>query len=44
MVEFKVEFVNDPISLVQTEESHFGDLYLVASNPIIWEQHPESDS
>ena len=43
MIDFKVEFLNGPISLVQTEKSHFDELYLVANNPIIWEQHPEND-
>ena len=43
MIGFKVDLVNGPISLIQTKESHFDELYSAASNPIIWKQHPESD-
>ena len=27
--------------LVQLEQSHYEELYTVASNPIVWEQHQE---
>ena len=30
-------------SLVPLDQSHYGELYAVASNPIIWEQHPEKN-
>jgi RimJ/RimL family protein N-acetyltransferase len=43
MINFKVELGNDLISLIQTETQHFGALYVIASNPVIWEQHPEYD-
>jgi RimJ/RimL family protein N-acetyltransferase len=43
MIDFKVNFENDSIALIQTEIFHFEKLYLIASNPIIWEQHPEND-
>ena len=43
MINFKVEFSSSLISLIQTKISHFDELYLIASNPIIWEQHPDSD-
>ena len=40
---FKSNFENDSISLLQIKKESFEELYLVASNPVIWEQHPESD-
>mgnify|MGYP006084365665 FL=1 len=40
---FKSNFENDSISLFQIKKEYFEELYLVASNPVIWEQHPESD-
>ena len=43
MIDFEVDLVTSSISLIQTKTSHFDELYLVASNPIIWAQHPESD-
>ena len=43
MMNFKSNFENNLISLFQTREKDFEKLYLVASNPIIWEQHPEND-
>ena len=30
-------------SLVQSEQSHYEELYTVASNPIVWEQHQEKN-
>jgi RimJ/RimL family protein N-acetyltransferase len=30
-------------SLIPLDQSHYGELYAVASNPIIWEQHPEKN-
>jgi RimJ/RimL family protein N-acetyltransferase len=30
-------------SLVQLEQSHYEELYTVASNPIVWEQHQEKN-
>jgi len=43
MIDFKVDLGNGSISLIQTKISHLEELYLIASNPIIWEQHPEND-
>ena len=30
-------------SLIPLDQSHYDELYAVASNPIIWEQHPEKN-
>ena len=30
-------------SLVPLDQSHYEQLYVVASNPIVWEQHPENN-
>ena len=43
MIDFKLNLETESFSLIQTEDSHFEELYLVAGNPIIWEQHPEKD-
>ena len=43
MIDFKVDLGSGSISLIQTKISHLEELYLIASNPIIWEQHPEND-
>ena len=43
MMNFKSNFENEIISLYQIKEEYFEELYSVASNPIIWEQHPEND-
>ena len=43
MIDFKLKLETESFSLIQTKDSHFDELYLVASNPIIWEQHPEND-
>ena len=32
---------DDTIKLLQTEESHFGEMYEVAKDPLLWEQHNE---
>ena len=34
---------DDLVRLVPLTESHFEDLFLVASDPLIWEQHPTRD-
>jgi hypothetical protein len=36
---FKSHFEDSSISLFQTKKENFEELYLVASDPIIWEQH-----
>ena len=40
---FRVELETENFSLAQTTPSHFDGLYVVASNPMVWEQHPEQD-
>ena len=40
---FKSHFEDVSISLLQIKKENFEGLYLVASDPIIWEQHPEND-
>lgn len=34
---------NDLIRLIPLQEHHFEELYTVASDPLIWEQHPIKD-
>jgi len=34
---------NDLVCLEPLEQRHFDELYLVASDPLIWEQHPNPD-
>jgi len=34
---------NDIVKLIPLEENHFEVLYQVASDPLIWEQHPKKD-
>lgn len=34
---------NDLVKLIPLEESHFEALYAVASDPLVWEQHPNKD-
>lgn len=34
---------NDSIKLVPLQENHFEELYKVASDPLIWEQHPNKN-
>ena len=40
---FKSEFENNYLRLFQAQNSDFEKLYLVAKDPGVWEQHPESD-
>lgn len=38
------DFLEDEIvKLIPLEENHFEELYKVASDPLIWEQHPAKD-
>ena len=39
MIDFKINLENNFVSLVQTQEEHFEELYKVGNNPDIWEQH-----
>jgi RimJ/RimL family protein N-acetyltransferase len=34
---------NDAVSLEPLQQGHFEELYAVASDPLIWEQHPNPD-
>ena len=43
MIDFKINLENNLVSLIQTQEEHFEDLYNVGKNPVIWEQHLDSD-
>ena len=43
MADFKQHLRTDKFSLIQTKRSHFEPLYQVASDPLIWEQHPAQD-
>jgi len=43
MIEFKISLENNYVSLVQTAEDHFQELYQVGSNPVVWEQHSNQD-
>ena len=43
MIDFKIPLENDIVSLIQTEKKHFEELYTVGNNPVIWEQHLDSD-
>ena len=40
---FKVNLETNAFSLEQTTSLDFDPLYEVASNPVVWEQHPEKD-
>ena len=40
---FNVNLETNAFSLEQTTSSDFEPLYGVASNPVVWEQHPEND-
>ena len=40
---FNVNLETNAFSLEQTTSSDFDPLYEVASNPVVWEQHPEKD-
>ena len=39
----KINLENDIVSLIQTQEKHFEELYIVGNNPVIWEQHLDKD-
>ena len=43
MIDFKINLENNFISLVQTQEEHFEELYKVGNNPDIWKQHLDSE-
>jgi len=34
---------NEILKLIPLEENHFEDLYKVASDPLVWEQHPNKN-
>ena len=34
---------NDLVKLIPLQEADFEELYLVASDPLVWEQHPNKD-
>jgi len=38
-----IYLVNDIVELVPLKQSDFEELYAVASDPLIWEQHPNPD-
>lgn len=38
-----IHLQNDLVQLIPLEESHFEELFAVASDPLIWEQHPNPD-
>ena len=40
---FKLNLQNTSLSLLQVKEEHYESLYIVASNPNVWMQHPEND-
>ena len=40
---FKVNLETSAFSLEQTTPLDFDSLYKIASNPVVWEQHPEKD-
>ena len=39
MIDFKINLENNFVSLIQTKEEHFEELYKVGNNPDIWKQH-----
>ncbi|MEI6816400.1 MAG: GNAT family N-acetyltransferase [Bacteroidota bacterium] len=41
--ELQPSLENDLIRIVPLQEQHFEALYLVASDPLLWEQHPSKD-
>ena len=41
--DLRTNLENNAFRLVQTKEDHFEELYKLANNPSIWEQHPEKD-
>ena len=40
---FSKNFENDQLSLIQAKRDDFDNLYSIASDNEIWEQHPEND-
>ena len=40
---FSKNFENDQLSLIQAKRDDFDNLYSIASDEEIWEQHPEND-
>ena len=43
MIDFKINLENNFVSLIQTKEKHFEELYKVGNNPDIWRQHLDSE-
>ena len=43
MIDFKVPLENDSVSLVQAEQKHFDEMYEVAKDPKLWDQHNAKD-
>ena len=43
MINPAIRLETNLFSLVQLEQSHYQELYVVASNPLIWEQHQEKN-
>jgi len=43
MVDSGLSFKTESFLLIPTKDYHFDDLYTVASDPVIWKQHPESN-
>jgi len=43
MINPAIRLETNLFSLVQLEQSHYEELYTVASNPIVWEQHQEKN-
>lgn len=42
--EFKIQFLeNDLVQLVPLKEADFVSLFQVASDPLLWDQHPQKD-
>ena len=40
---FRKNFENDQLYLIQAKRGDFDNLYSIASDEEIWEQHPEND-
>jgi RimJ/RimL family protein N-acetyltransferase len=43
MFTLKSRLETQNFTLIQTEPTHFDDLYQVAGDPLVWQQHPEQD-
>lgn len=43
MFTLKSQLETEHFTLIQTQPAHFADLYRVAGNPLVWQQHPEHD-